>query len=360
MQQNKFCKLLSNAVSFRIPGNSKALTFNPCCLYNDYYPYHPVLFERKRTEFTNASDFLPGCSKCKLKEKTHGYSLRTISNNTIDDYEDNTITKLEIVVDTTCNAACIQCGTAQSSLWRKQYADRDGSKVVHIQPQSQIDRRISEIKNLVDINKVKQFHFWGGEPLITDTHMKFLREIEDPSDTFIFYTTNGSVFPNDEVLNLWSKFKNVLINVSIDDMDERFHYIRWPLSWEKVKRNLELFKTSSPSNMNFDVNICVLPLNLLTVIDLEHWLKDNFSSFEKRPISANYIRGEGTVDIAATPLKLREKIWSTLPEDHEVSGILREVPIIDPTRMLEHLESWDSVRNLNWRTIFPDVASYYK
>jgi sulfatase maturation enzyme AslB (radical SAM superfamily) len=359
LPQNKFCKALSNAVSFRTPGSTKALTFNPCCLYNDYYPFHPVLFERKRTEFTNANSFLPGCSKCELKEKTHGYSLRTITNQTIDDCEDNSITKLEIVVDTTCNAACIQCGNSQSSLWRKQYAERDNKKVVHIQPKNEINSKVAQIKKLVDINKVKQFHFWGGEPLLTDTHMKFISEIENPEDVFIFYTSNGSIFPDDDVLKVWSRFKDVSINFSIDDLDDRFYYIRWPLKWEKVKRNLELFKNNVPSNMNFHINVCVLPLNLLTLDELMNWFQDNFSSVNGVPISANIIRGEGTLDIANTPLALREKIWSTFPENHEVCNILKEVPILDPNPMLGYLDSWDKHRNLDWRKIFPEVAKYF-
>lgn len=359
LEQNKFCKALSSAVSFRVPGASGALTFNPCCLYDDYYTFHPVLFERKRIEFTNATTFLPGCSKCELKEKTHGYSLRTITNNTIEDCEDNSIKKLEIVLDTTCNAACIQCGTAQSSLWRKQYADRDNKKIIHIQPKTQIDHRVDQIKKLVDINKVTQFHFWGGEPLLTDTHMKFLREIEHPENVFIFYTSNGSVFPSDEVLEVWSRFKNVLINFSLDDINERFYYIRWPLKWEKVKRNLELFKTNSPSNMSFDINICALPLNLLTLHELYEWLDINFSSFGRKRIYPNVIRGEGTVDIATTPMALREAVWKLYPEDHEISRILKEVPVLSSESMLSHLDTWDKHRNLNWREIFPEVSKYF-
>jgi hypothetical protein len=172
--QNSFCKSLSNAVSFRIPGDKNILTFNPCCLYNEYLPFHPIHFKRTKKMFDEATTFLHGCSKCELKEKTHNQSLRLVTNREIPDGIDNEIYKLEIVLDTTCNAACIQCGSDQSSLWRKEEAGL--KKIVHIQPEQQIDDKIAQIKQAIDINKVKSFHFWGGEPLLTDTHLKFLNE----------------------------------------------------------------------------------------------------------------------------------------------------------------------------------------
>ena len=360
--QNKFCKALSNAVSFRIPGESNSLTYNPCCLYDDYLPYHPVAFKKQRAEFINSDkDFLPGCSKCKLKEITHnGSSQRIFFNKTIPDGIGDDIYKLEIVLDTTCNAACIQCGTSQSSLWRNEVAARD-SKYIHIQPKSEIDSKIAHIKQSVDIQKVKMLHFWGGEPLLTDTHTKFLNQIEDLSTVRLQYTTNGSIFPNDDVLELWNKCKQVIIGVSTDGIDDKFHYIRWPLRFDKWSRIVERFKNETSSNVKFHINYCVLPLNALYTDEMDEWLDKNFSKHrDGTPISFNFIRSEGTVDIACTPMTLREEIWKRLGEDHTVSRILEEVPLIDPGNMLMHLDKWDPIRKLDWRKTFPDVVRHFK
>jgi sulfatase maturation enzyme AslB (radical SAM superfamily) len=356
--QNNFCKSLSNAISFRIPGETDALTFNPCCLYDDYLPYHAPFFPRQRKQFIEAVDFLPGCSKCKLKEQTDGTSLRKKINTQIPDGIADTIYKLEIVLDTTCNAACVQCGTLQSSLWRKELAD--DKKIFHIQPKTQIDDRIKEIKNNIDFNKVKMYHFWGGEPLLTDTHLKFLYEIDDPSTVTIMYTTNGSIFPDEKTLELWSKFKAVTVNISIDAIEDKFYYIRWPLRWEKVTRNLERFKTESPPNVRFHVNCCIIPLNVYYVDELGYWLGNNFKTASNgSDISYNFIRGEGTLDIAATPMKLREEIWKKLGEDHVVSNVLKEVPVLDTKPMLDHLGAIDARRNLNWRDTFKEIVKFY-
>ena len=360
--QNKFCKALSNAVSFRIPGESNSLTYNPCCLYDHYLPYHPVSFKKQREHFINSDkDFLPGCSKCKLKEITHnGNSQRNNFNRDIPDGIGDDIYKLEIVLDTTCNAACIQCGTAQSSLWRNEVAARD-PKYIHIQPKSEIDLRIEQIKRSVDIQKVKIWHFWGGEPLLTDTHTKFINQIEDLSTVRLQYTTNGSIFPDDDVLELWSKCKKVTIGVSTDGIDDRFHYMRWPLTFNKWASVVDRFKNETSSNVKFHINYCVLPLNALYTDEIDEWLDKNFSKHrDGTPISFNFIRSEGTVDAACTPMSLREEVWKRLGEDHIVSRILKEVPLKDHTSMLAHFNAWDPIRKLDWRKTFPDIVRHFK
>lgn len=357
--QNKFCKAYSNAVSFRIPGDSNSLTFNPCCMYDEYIPFHPSLFDKWRKTFIEADDYLPMCSRCELKEQTHGVNLRTVTNRQIPDGIGDDIYKLEIVLDTTCNAACIQCGSYQSSLWRKEEAG--ANKVIHIQPEPQIDARIADIRKSMDLQKVKQYHFWGGEPLLTDTHLKFLREVEDPSQVAINYTTNCSIFPDDEVLKLWEQFKSVKLGLSIDGVGDKFHYIRWPLKWQKAARNIELFRTESPMNTSFHINCCIIPLNVLYVDELGAWLDDNFKEVRNgSSVSYNFIPGEGIMEIGCTPMSLREEVWKRLGDSHEISNVLKEAPVLEYDGMLRHIEKWDPVRKLDWRKTFPEIVKHFK
>ena len=361
--QNLFCKALSNAVSFRIPGDSNTITFNPCCLYDDYLPYHPTFFKKQREQFIKSDkEYLPGCQKCKLKETTHGLfkTQRHIFNSQIPSGIGDDIYKLEIVLDTTCNAACIQCGTDQSSLWRNELAQRSHN-VIHIQPESQIDNKIETIKKNVDIQKVKIWHFWGGEPLLTDTHMKLLNQIEDLSSVHLAYTTNGSIFPKQDVLDVWSKCKSVTIGISTDGIDDKFHYLRWPLTWDKWTRVVGRFQNETSSNVKFHINYCVMPMNAIYTNEMDGWLAANFSKHtDGTPISFNFIRSEGTVDAACTPESLREEIYKRLGEDHTVSNILKELPIIDSINMIKHLDHWDPIRKLDWRKTFPDSARHFK
>jgi sulfatase maturation enzyme AslB (radical SAM superfamily) len=348
---------MSNAISFRIPGNSNSLSFNPCCLYDNYLPFQPTYFEKDRTKFIEAKTFLPGCSICELKEKTHGKSYRTVFNDKIPDDIGDSVYRLEIVLDTTCNAACIQCTVKQSSLWRQQVAL---VKNEHIKPEQEIDSGIEQIKSVVDLNKVKMFNFWGGEPLLTETHLKFIKNIADPSLVSLTYSTNGSIFPNRELLDLWSKFKLVKLQISVDDVNDRFHYIRWPLQWDKVSTNIIRFKNEVSDNIEYSINCCVLPLNVLYLNELEEWLSQNFFvNNNGKEIGINFIRGEGKLDIANTPMRLREEVWKKFGMDHVISKILRELPVSNPTKMIEHITYWDKVRKLDVKETFPEIIKFF-
>lgn len=347
--QNTFCKSLSNAVSFRLTDNR--LTFNPCCLYNQQIPFHPVVYKKQQEAFDNVTDFIPNCSKCKLKEATTGISLRTISNETIPDGIGNDIYKLEIVLDTTCNAACIQCDPQQSSLWRKAYGE-----VIHIQPESQIDNSIELIKQSIDISRVRHFHFWGGEPLLTDTHLKFLREVKDLSQVHLLYSTNGSIFPDDETLYILKKVESFQINISMDGIGDQFHYMRWPLGWDKITNNIQRFKELGLRNGRYGVNCCVTPINAFYIDEIEAWVEANMQQILKRDLFL--IRGEGPLDLSFTPPALREAIYNKFGQDHPVSKMVNAVSVKDPKNMIAYLDKWDAVRNENWRKIFPESAKY--
>lgn len=358
--QNKFCKSLSNSLSFRIPGDSNTLTFNPCCLFNENYTFHPTIFNKKRSTWITTNEFLPQCSKCELKEKTHKTSLRLTSNQNIPEDIDDSIYKLEVVLDTTCNAACIQCDEYQSSLWRKQLELKD-KQYFHIQKEDQIDSKIQLIKDSINLSEVKHFHFWGGEPLLTDTHLKFLKEVIDPSLVSIYYTTNGSIKPSDALLDIWKQYKLVNIIFSLDGLKDMFHYLRWPLTWDKVSENLLAFKELASENMTFSVNQCVMPLNCFYIDQLDKWLAENFHTTKfGRKIYKNVIRGESKLDLSFTPQELRLEVIKKLGPDHVVSVLLQELPIKDPQIMLDHLELWDPVRKLDWKEIFPDIVRYFK
>jgi len=120
---------------------------------------------------------------------------------------------------------------------------------------------------------------------------------------------------------------------------------------------LFVLETKRLSNVDYHINCCVIPLNALYILELVEWLDNNFDVHQRgayagRKINCNFIRGEGTLDIGCSPMSLREEIWKLLGEDHAVSKILKELPVMDPQHMLRHLNEWDPIRKLNWRETF--------
>jgi uncharacterized Fe-S cluster-containing radical SAM superfamily protein len=157
--------------------------------------------QRHRYQLRQASQNPQGvCNTCVRKEATGKYSVR---QNAQDFFNHVTADSLIIDVgsDIRCNAACIMCGPHLSTLWQQEH----DQKVLFTQATAQ--NLVEKISTLADLNKVKQFNFVGGEPLLTSTHKEIIRKITDLSDVEFHYNTNGSIFPDEETLDLWSKSK---------------------------------------------------------------------------------------------------------------------------------------------------------
>ena len=109
---------------------------------------------------------------------------------------------------------------------------------------------------------LKYVKFFGGEPLFTDTHLKFIKHIPYPEQVILHYTTNGSIYPNDMILEEWKKFKTIIFAASLDGIEEQFDYVRWPLPWNKVSKNLmRLRENKDIWNIIFRVEFTVNFLN---------------------------------------------------------------------------------------------------
>jgi sulfatase maturation enzyme AslB (radical SAM superfamily) len=80
------------------------------------------------------------------------------------------------------------------------------------------------------IPNLRQVYFAGGEPLMIKEHKTFLEEIirQGYADKIsIRYNTNGLLL-NEEIIELWTKFKKVKVGFSIDAIGIKNYYIRYP------------------------------------------------------------------------------------------------------------------------------------
>ncbi len=86
----------------------------------------------------------------------------------------------------------------------------------------------------------RKIHLAGGEPLLIKDCWNFLRKLSDDDcakDITLSYNTNLSRIPT-EAKELWPRFKNVVLIVSMDATGAANDFIRYPLNWEEFDRNL--------------------------------------------------------------------------------------------------------------------------
>jgi MoaA/NifB/PqqE/SkfB family radical SAM enzyme len=260
---------------------------------------------------------------------------------------------LEIAMDTECNAACVICGPGWSSLWRKQ----NNWKKIHVESYSIAD----QIPTLIDLSKITRLGILGGEPFINDFHVKILKMIPTPENVTLSYPTNGSIWPDDSVFELWSRFKKVIINFSIDDMYERFTYIRWPLKWSRVEENFRRFVGLVPnSNLQARIQCTINPFNIWYIDELSSWCKQvGNEAGVLIEFSVQAAVADWGLDCA--PESLRQAICDKYPAGHKLVNML-DYHVENKEkgqRLIKLANSLDSVRNNSWQQTFPEVAHHF-
>ena len=354
---NQFCRYLSNGYSFNVIKNN-SVTVGPCCFYNQI-PFDSQILQNRKLQFETIDSWTDGCSACKTLENAGQQSLRQTGPDWIDDSENSQdpIT-IDINLDKNCNAACVICDKGSSSLWEKEESKLTNG-IINIKPENSIDRLIDQIVNTVSLTKLKYVRFFGGEPLFTDTHLKFIKHIPHPEQVTLHYTTNGSIYPNDAVLAEWRKFKTIIFAASLDGIDEQFDYVRWPLPWSKVSKNLiRLRENKDIWNLMFRVEFTANFLNTYYFDRLETWIKDNLNTnLFGDPTEINIHQCWGTWALTKMPPTIRELVQAKYPAEHIIHKIVAN--LLDSESLndwQQFVKTWDARRNNSWQTAFPDLV----
>jgi len=356
---NQFCRYLSNGYSFSIKRNN-VINVTPCCLYLKGIPLGPDLVNLRQERFNTITDWTLGCNPCRVLEQAGQPSLRQGGIGWIDDVETSSDpVSIDIRLDHECNAACVICDDTASSLWLKENQKLNNQPVKFYSNKTIIDQSIDKIVKTVSLEKVKYIKFFGGEPLFTDTHLRFLKHISNPGQVTLHYTTNGSIYPNDETLAMWRNFKTVIFAASLDGIQEQFNYIRWPLPWQKVSDNLLRIKNNPDIwNVMFRIEFTANFLNAYYFDRVETWVSDNLASNsggDKTEINLHPC--EGIWDINKMSQGIKNSILAKYSDTHVIHKMISNLPQpLTLSDWKDFVNLWDPRRNNNWKIAFPDLV----
>lgn len=215
---------------------------------------------------------------------------------------------LDLRLGHTCNLKCIMCSPHDSSQWVA-----DHKKVFPIfqspliKKQMAWDRKdfnnfwhenLNFWKEIFDqIPNITQLYFAGGEPLMIKEHKIFLKEIINrgyADKISLRYNSNG-ILIDDDIIDIWTKFKKVKFGLSIDGMGDRVHYIRYPTDWETVKNNLWKLD-SAPDNISTSIAFAIQILNIKHVPDFIKWkVSSGFKKINRDITPTGYMLGSGLI-----------------------------------------------------------------
>ena len=365
---SEFCKFFNHGLVYN--NNVVDFTVAPCCFYSKTYSIKPNKdindqLDSARKQWM-VDDVTQVCKIC-IDHEASGIPSFRQSAETMVNNSSSSIAVLTVAVNKTCNLACASCSSNHSSTWHHQNVAngvRDSYAVIQLHKDDhdhQVrDRFLSLIKNqnLEEVNYIK---FGGGEPLMNDTHQLILNMLPYPERVTIQYTSNFSIMPKKEILDLWSRFKLVRWSASLDGVGSRFEYLRWPYKFDKLCKFINQALEQVPDNVVFAVEHTLSPLNVLYFDEFQTWFDSEFSQNsqgDKTDLDIHYAHGKMALD--KTTVAMRERVIELYGSKHKISNLINQIPVTDPTLMLQYLDQLTKWRSLDWRTIFPEVANYYK
>jgi len=301
---------------------------------------------RQRFEDLVMSDREKYCSECIRRESIGNFpSHRQLVLKHVPDHADaGDTTVLELQIDTICNAACTICGPQFSSLWRKQLKVAESDTI----------NDYEKLYSMIELDKITNIRFLGGEPMLSNDYLRLLEHVPHAENITIQYTTNGSIFPNADIMKIWNRYRCVVLMFSIDDMHERFGYVRWPLRWNKIDQNFR-YVLNNLKNSRIGINCTVNALSVYYIDQLQAW------SDQCGNPTLKFSKCFGIWSLSACPESVRSQIRQKLGPDHEVSIMLAQEPWNQSRtqELINHMDHLDTQRGTAWRETFAEIQQYF-
>ena len=179
----------------------------------------------------------------------------------------------EIHISNLCNLKCLTCNERDSSKFHAENKSLGISKDASIDYTKIIENKSKAILDVIT-PELKFLDIRGGETMLIPEIKEVLSSLpkEKTKNITLKIQTNGTIFPDDIWINIFKKFKNTKVNVSVDAYRNDNHYIRYPSQWEDICKTLNFFKDN---NIKFIINTVLSNLNLLVLPKLLDWIYSN-------------------------------------------------------------------------------------
>lgn len=312
-----------------------------------------------------------GCERCKIEEENGIESKRMLDytrwKSHYDSYNttSNQFLTASIAFGNTCNLKCITCNPGSSSRWQQEHHDLFGIDIRpnHFYKAGFVEEFIACAPNLIHID------IPGGEPFLSGIKEQkdLLRHWIDSgqaADVSIHYTTNVTVYPDDEWWKIWKHFKNVDIQLSLDGVGSKLEYIRYPAVWSDIYRNIERYieTCNKHNNLQLSVSHTVSAYNVYYLDEFftwcQHvglprpWIGRAHTPTTMRPTVWRPDANQYIIDHLKSSQHIDVQTWALLLANNDDSKYY--------TEFIRLMHWHDQYRGLNFSNIFPEMAQWIK
>lgn len=370
----------------------------PCCLYEgdlgslrkgdmaQHWNAKPFADLRRAME---NGEKVKACWKCWSAEDAGLNSLRMDFNRHFADIleqgqQPRTPVHLDFRYSNLCNFRCRSCHHGASSRWfgdAKAMGINMGKRAL-LSAFDSAEDGLAQFQAIGD--EVRTIYFAGGEPLLERQNADMLKWLIDNgrTDINLAYNSNMSVLEVEktQLLPLWSHFKNVSIEASIDAVGEAGALVRSGFDWGQFVANIAQLREACP-HIVLTAGVTVSALNLahlaelFRALDAECGITHDKVKFHALQLPAYYdvtilpadVRERAAVDLAALGREHAAKNTGSVMPDR----LRRLIDRLDPESIgywpkhIDYLRSefrrvtleLDSLRGEDTAKTLPELAS---
>lgn len=367
---NIHCPMIHGGLNINLKAQNGNLVYNQCCLSSANLDKlttpikmwdSEALSQLRQQNNNNVWD--PGCWECNSLEKA---GLRSFRHAMIDAFgiKKNLSgpQRIDLLFDRSCNLACMNCGPMSSTFWQKQLKNHN-FPVNDYPATNNLETIYNTLKSL-DLSNLEMVQFCGGETLLGNLYWEAAELIAElvpnaKNKIVLGFQTNGTQPIHEKNYKIIEKFHLVKFMISMDGIQDRFEYMRWPANWNQFVDNINNMSEKLPINVMFFIQETTNCLNLFYHTEVPNWVKENFNTnrlgdptahstqlvmhpnFNVNNITQEYFDAIGNSNIK----NVLEKNWTENPTKIN--------------KMLLELDKFNTITGKNWKVIFPDVVNFY-
>ena len=275
---------------------------------------------------------------------------------------------VELRLGNVCNVRCRTCNPASSSKWLEDYKDivqkADFINKGYLGLDYPNDFKWPEDDSFYEdlynsAPNLELLYINGGEPTLIKQHWTYLQKLVDSGrskNIILWYNINMTNLP-EEAIPLWKEFKEARVCPSIDDLEHRNKFIRFPTEWSDVEKNL-----------NTIMNVPELTVRITQTVSAYSYIYlDKFLDWAPVPVDMNFVYDPDYLSPGILPPVVRHeahtKFRKTMGNRHELGTLLS----------MYNDDNWDEVKwehfcryndeldkirqhEEGWREVFPELV----
>ena len=324
---------------------------------------NPVLKEIR--EYIYNDKLHPNCIDC------HGYAnddyqyLRALYNDYFRDqdvdYSDPTafvMSGADIHWSSTCTLKCVTC-------WEYQSSSIAQEKRIPIVTTSE-----SEMAGMTDFivanqHTLKELYFTGGEPTLIKHNLRLLKRLDKNTNTLLRLNTNMMFREDNQIIEEFLKFPNIMFTISADAMGNRFNYIRQGANWDYFRANLERLKKT---HLKWRVSSVFSVASAITLADTQQFFRDQYDIqdftvnqclMEKYALECRNLPETVKQQVRHKLIEYMQRHHSDLNVQGQMTNCLKEMDA-EPngTSFADFFGDIDRKRGTDWRSALPELVGH--